>query len=151
MPAGKPALDLTEYDFVRTFRDLTIYGTWMTVREDAESEEEEEPCLVLCHTLSMSTDKLVPCVVLLSEAWRYDDPRSGHHHLLSVARRFVTAMRLNDNMANVHMIADAIHSHLLDLIKIPPKDHEQDRTRGAEATIVGPDGKRLSIEAYDDK
>lgn len=150
MPQGKPALDLTKYDFMRTVRDLTVYGAWITVT-DEDGEEDDEPCLVICHTAKMSSDTLVPCVVLLSEAWRYDEPQTGHRHLLQVSERFVRAMGLNDNMANVHMVADAIHSHLLDLIKIPPKAYEQDRIRGAEATIVGPDGKRLTVEKYDDQ
>lgn len=145
--AERPALDLTVFDFKRQSRELTVFGTWI---ED-EEEEDDEPCLVITETRKIGSDKLIPCAVLLSEAWRYDDPANGHLHLLSVAMRFVKAMGLTDNMTNAHMIADAIHGHLLDLIKIPPKPRGVNRNSGAEATIVDPNGKRISIEMYDNE
>lgn len=143
----KPALDLTMHTFMRESKELTVFGTWIYDHE----EEDHEPCLVLVKTNAVGTDKIVPCVVLLSEAWRYEDPGSGHWHLLMIARKFVKAMGLDDNMTNTHMVADAIHTHLLDLIKLPPRPTEQDTSRGAEAVIVGPDGKSMSLEMYEDK
>lgn len=142
-----PILDLTKHVFMREHRELTVFGTWIYNAE----EEDWEPCLVLVRTKHIGTDKVTPCVVLLSEAWRYDEPGTGHRHMLTIAMQFVRVMRLDDNMTNVHMVADAIHSHLLDLIKLPPRPAEEDRSRGAEAVIVSPDGKKLSIEMYENK
>ena len=145
----KPALDLNEYHFTRDLGELTLFGTWITIDE----EDGPEPCLAIVRTHHMGRDRIKPCVVVLNDAWRYDDPKSGHRHLLNTAVSFAKVLGYANNMTNVHKVADVIHSHLLDLIKMPPAPGlgEENRSRGAEVTITDANGRRISRELYDDR
>lgn len=117
---NRPALDLSVYAFRRELGDITIYGTWLHPLED-----DGEPCIALVPTFRRLIDVrgdnatvyAKPCVIALSAAYKYDDPR----YLLVAARGAAETMGFEDSMSRTHKIAEAIHGSLLDLIKMPPR------------------------------
>lgn len=140
---NRPVLDLTNYHFRRDFGDITLYGTWY-----GETHDESEPALVLVPTyraaMSMGEHRAKPCCIALSVAFRYDDPR----YLLTRAMEFSAAMGFQDSMNRTHKIADIIHGNLQDLIEMPPRP-VRGQVVGADAVIIGPDGRRRTAEIVD--
>lgn len=126
------ALDLTNYHFRRQFGDIELYGTWI-----GEDFDEAEPCLVLMPAYRKSGVK--PCCVALSAAYKYDDPR----YLLAAAMRINTDLGFTDAMTGVHKIAEIIHSHLQDLIEMPPKPVRRS-TVVADATVRDGMGRKVT-------
>jgi hypothetical protein len=106
----RPAIDLTRTHFVRHLGDLSIYGTWIFNND----QEAEEPALVVIPRYRR--DGFKPCVVALSAAYKYNDER----YMVRAARHFLSMLGIQDSMAECHKVATLIHSHLLDLLTIPP-------------------------------
>jgi len=104
------AIDLTRHHFVHHIGDLSLYGTWVFNNE----QEAEEPALVLIPRYR--TRGFTPCVVALSAAYKYNNPR----YMVQTAREFVIALGFEDSMAQGHKILTILHDHLLDLLTIPP-------------------------------
>lgn len=134
----KPVLDLTRYYFRRELGDITLYGAWI-----GEELEDTEPALVLVPAHRMRGIK--PCCIALSSAYLYDDPS----YMLSAAMRFNEILGFGDSMSNVHKVADIIHSHLQDLIEMPPKPVER-RIVVGEATMTHESGRSQTIELSED-
>lgn len=117
--AARPAIDLTRYAFVRELGDLRLYGTWYTWFDEEEREWQDEPALVLVP--AYRTHGVVPCVVALSAAYKYDDPR----YLARASLEFARTLGFDSNiMSAAHRIGGIIHDHLLDLIKMPENPTE---------------------------
>lgn len=111
---ARPAIDLTRNAFVRELGDIRLHGTWLYHAD----EDEDEPCLVLVPAARHCT---TPCVVALSAAFRYTDPK----HMAAVSLEFARAMGFETNtMKSAYKIAGIIHDHLLDLIKMPESPTE---------------------------
>lgn len=104
------AIDLTRHHFMLPHKDLCVFGTWLYNAD----HEADEPALVVVPRYRRNG--FVPVCIALSAAFRYDDPR----YLAHAARKFNTMLGFEDNMANAHKVADAIHDHLGDLLKMPP-------------------------------
>lgn len=115
---AQPAIDLTRFDWVRELGDLRLYGTWLYTPQD-DNSDEYEPCLVLVPANRRYGFK--PCVVALSAAYKYTDPR----HLAAVSLEFAKALGFDSNpMTAANKIGGVIHDHLLDLIKMPENPAE---------------------------
>lgn len=99
------ALDLTLRHFHRQVGDLTVIGSWY-------GTDELEPCIVI----QPAYRRAKPCVIALSSAYKYDDPR----YLAHSARAFGQILGLTDDMATTARLADLIHESLTDLLKMPP-------------------------------
>jgi hypothetical protein len=128
---ARPNLDLTRYHFVRELGDIRLYGTWWY---DAENDDDE-PCLVLVPSRRVS-HHVVPCVILLSAAFLYDDPR----YLAMRALTFAKALGFDDTeMASAQKIGGIVHDHLLDLIKMP--ENPTEAIVGATANVDFGDGR----------
>ncbi len=125
--SGKPAIDLSRKHFQRQHADLLVVGTWVFNND----QEDHEPCLVIVPAVRRSGFK--PVVVALSAAFKYDSPK----YLAHASRQFNFDLGFEDNMANVHKIADAIHSHLRDLLTIPPNPTQVVIVADGRATIGG--------------
>jgi len=137
--AARPAIDLTRYAFVRELGDIRLYGTWYY---DAELDDDE-PALVLVPALRQ-THGIVPCVIALSAAFRYTDPR----HLAAVSLEFAKALGFEDTvMASAHKIGGIIHDHLLDLITMP--ENPTEAVVGATANVRIAGGRSRTIEILD--
>jgi len=133
---ARPAIDLTRYHFVRELGDIRLYGTWLY----DEELDDDEPALVLVPSVRHCT---TPCVVALSAAFRYTDPR----HLARVSLVFAKTLGFEDTMmASAHRIGNIIHDHLLDLIKMP--ENPMETVVGATANLYI-DGRSRTIEILD--
>jgi hypothetical protein len=135
--AARPAIDLTRYHKVRYLGDFRLYLTWLYHEED----DDDEPCLVLVPSVRYCA---IPCVVALSAAFRYTDPK----HLAAVSLAFARTLGFdNDTMSAAHKIGNIIHDHLLDLIKMPESPTEG--VVGATARVDFGDGKKRTLEILD--
>ena len=105
----KHAIDLTRNHFVREWKDLCVIGTWLY----SADQEDDEPCLVIVPRYRQHG--YMPVVVALSAAYRYNSPK----YLANASKQFCRSLNFEDSMTNCHNIAEAIHSHLLDLLKMP--------------------------------
>lgn len=107
---AQPALDLTRHHFKRDLGDFTLYGTWLY----NEDQDDTEPCLVLLPRYRHESVK--PCVIALSAAFRYDNPR----YLAHMAGRFTRLLGFGESMPTAYRIANLIYDHLGDLVAMPP-------------------------------
>jgi hypothetical protein len=133
----RPAIDLTRYHFVRELGDIRLYGTWLYHEED----DDDEPCLVLVP--AYRTHGVVPCVVALSAAFKYDDPR----HLAEMSAQFARALGFGDDRWAAMKIGSIIHDHLLDLITMP--ENPTEAVVGATANVDFGDGRKRTVEILD--
>lgn len=131
----KPAIDLTRHHFMRELGDLVIFGTWI-YNEDIE---DTEPALVVMPRYRPPSS-VVPCVVALSAAYLYNDPK----YCVNAAKGIAKALGFEDSMNTTHKIADILHSHLPDLVSMP-----NDPSVGvviADGIIDSGDGTKKSVE-----
>lgn len=133
-----PAIDLTRHHFMRELGDIVLFGTW--VMNDAQ--EDTEPALVLLPRYRPPSS-VIPCVVALSAAYLYNDPK----YCVRAAKGIAKALGFEDSMTTTHKIADILHSHLPDLVSMPV-----DPTRAevvGEATVNLGNGRRQTVEILD--
>ena len=133
MTERKHFLDLTRVHFTRNLGDITLYGTWVPRADDDDGNTE--PALVLMSRRFGGR----PCVVALSSAYLYNDPR----YLARAADKFAMGMGFEPGLALTHRIANIIHDHLQDLIEMPPEPTQA--VVVADAT-VSVDGRKRSVE-----
>lgn len=132
----KPAIDLTRHYFMRPMGDLVCFGTWIW----NEDQEDHEPALVVVPRYRK--DGFKPCCVALSASWKYNEPA----YLARAAQWFVQQLGMADCMSNAHAVADIVHSHLGDLISMPP--NPTSTIVVAEASVdIG--GAKRTIELLD--
>lgn len=134
---ARPAIDLARYHFKRDRGDMTIYGTWLYNHD----QEDTEPALVILPRYRLNG--AVPCCVALSAAFKYNNPR----YLAHAARHFAKTMGFEDEMSRVRKVAEFIHDHMLDLLKMPVDP--------TEAVVVGEakvdlgNGRKRTVEFLD--
>lgn len=137
MNERQPAIDLTRCSRdPRHIGDLSLYFTWIF----NEDQEADEPALVVIPRYQRSGFK--PCVVALSAAYKYNDPR----YLARVSWEFLRLLGFAQTPSEGHKIASLIADHLDDLIKMPPSP--TNTIVVADATIGSGFGKR-SLEIVD--
>lgn len=134
----KPALDLTRHHFMRPIGDLVCIGTWIW----SDAQEDYEPCLAIVPRYRR--DGFKPVCVALSSSWQYNEPR----YLARASQIFAKVLGMDDNMSSAHKIGEMIHSHLGDLIRIPPSPTNSIVVADASYTM---DGKTHSVEILDHK
>lgn len=116
----RPAIDLTRHHFMRELGDLVLFGTWVY----SDDIEDTEPALVLLPRYRPPSS-VIPCVVALSAAYLYNDPK----YCVRAAKGIAKALGFEDSMNTTHRIADILHSHLPDLVGMPVDP--------TQATVVG--------------
>lgn len=137
MTDRQPAIDLTRHHFVRHLGDLSIYGSWLWNND----QESHEPCLVIIPRYQRRGFK--PCVVALSAAYKYNDPR----YLARVSWEFLSLLGFAQTPSEGHKVASLIHDHLGDLLTMPP--NPTSTIVVADATIGSGMGKRaIEIVEY---
>lgn len=137
-PYEKHAIDLTRHHFMRELGDICLFGTWVF----NDDQEDTEPALVLVPRYRHPST-IIPCVIALSAAHKYDDPV----YLAWAAKGIAHSLGFEDSMTTTHRIADIIHSHLPDLVSMPV-----DPTSAvvmAEAELTSGDGKKRSVQLLD--
>jgi hypothetical protein len=136
----KPAIDLTRHAFMRELGDLVLFGTWVF----NDDQEDTEPALVLLPRYRPPSS-VVPCVIALSSAYRYDNPK----YLVRAAKGMAKALGFSDSMTRTHKIADIIHSHLPDLISMPVDPSEI--VTVADGIIDTGDGRKKAVELTENR
>jgi hypothetical protein len=131
------AIDLTRYSFMRELGDLVLFGTWIM----NEEQEDTEPALVLLPRYRPPSS-VVPCVVALSAAYRYNDAK----YCVRAAKGIAKALGFEDSMSTTHRIADILHSHLPDLVSMPV-DPTHAVAVGEASIDIG--GKKKTVEFLD--
>ena len=134
----RPAIDLTRFHFMRELGDLVIFGTWIM----NDDQEDTEPALVLLPRYRPPSS-VKPCVVALSAAYLYNDPK----YCVRAAKGMAKALGFEDSMTTTHRIADILHSHLSDLISMPVDPSEV--VVVADGIIDSGDGTKKSVELLD--
>lgn len=132
------ALDLTRHHFWREIGDMVLVGTWVF----SEAKEDTEPALVLLPRYRRP-DSVKPCVIALSSAFKYNDPR----YLAMAAKHIGINLGFEDSMSRARRIAEAIHDHLPDLVSMPP-DPTATIVVG-EAVLHHADGRHQTVELTD--
>lgn len=137
-----PAIDLTRHHFLRPSGDLVLVGTWVYNAD----QEDYEPALVIVPRYRRSGFK--PCCVALSSSWKYSPEHNGPAYLARISKFFVKMLGMDDCLSNSHKIAELIHSHLGDLIGMPPNPTQTIVVADASVTI---EGVKRSMEMLDYK
>lgn len=137
-PFEKHAIDLTRHSFMRELGDMVLFGTWVYNND----QEDTEPALVLVPRYRHPS-KIVPCVIALSAAHKYDDPV----YCVWAAKGIAHNLGFEDSMNTTHRIADIIHSHLPDLVSMPVDPTQA--VVAADAEFTASDGKKRSVEIMD--
>ncbi len=106
----KPVIDLSRHHFMRELGDIVLFGTWIY----NEDQQATEPALVLLPRYRRPSS-VMPCVVALSSAYRYNDAA----YCVKAAKGIAKALGFTDSMTTTHRIADTIYSHLDDLVRMP--------------------------------
>lgn len=132
------AIDLTRHQFLRELGDMVIVGSWVM----NDDQEDTEPCLVLLPRYRPPSS-VKPCVIALSSAYLYDDPK----YLVRAAKYIAECLGFEDSMTRTHKIADIIHSHLPDLVSMPVDPTEA--VVGAYVTLNSGDGNSKVVELHD--
>jgi hypothetical protein len=127
-------LDLTKYAFKRELGEFDVYGTWVGM-----TDEDIEPAIVIV-TAHRSCR---PVCVALSAAYKYNDPS----YLARAADIFCQDLGLTPGLKNTVRIGEMIHSHLLDLIKMPPVP--VDTVQVGEGFITHGDGRKETCALLD--
>lgn len=110
MTDRRPAIDLTRHSFMRPYKDLVVFGSWL----HNEDQEDDEPALVIVPRYRQKG--FLPVCIALSAIHLYNSPQ----YMARASRQFNADLGFEDSMANWHKVADAIHEHMRDLIMIPP-------------------------------
>lgn len=135
---ARHAIDLSRFHFLREIGDMAVIGTWVY----SDDQEDTEPALVILPRYRPPSS-VVPCVVALSAAYLYNDPK----YCVRAAKGIAKALGFEDSMNRTHKIADILHSHLPDLVSMPVDP--------TEAVVVGEakvdlgDGKQTTVELLD--
>lgn len=138
MANREPVINLARNHFIRPAGDLVLVATWIFNPD----QEDYEPCLVVVPRYRRGGFN--PCCVALSAAWRYNEPK----YLAMASKTFLLALGMDDCMSNAHKVAEIIHSHLGDLVKMPPNPTRSIVVADASVTI---DGVKRSMEVLDYK
>lgn len=138
MANREPVINLARNHFILPAGDLVLVATWIFNPD----QEDYEPCLVVVPRYRRGGFK--PCCVALSSAYKYDSPA----YLARAAAIFIKQLGMDDCMSNAHKVAELIHSHLGDLVKMPPNPTRSIVVADASVTI---DGVKRSMEVLDYK
>jgi hypothetical protein len=107
---NRPVLDLTRHHFMRDFKDLAVFGTWIW----SDAEEDYEPCLAIVPRFRR--DGFKPACIALSALHKY----TSAQYLEMAAKQFNADLGFEDSWANIYKIADCILEHMRDVLHIPP-------------------------------
>lgn len=134
----KPVIDLSRHAFMRELGDMVLFGTWVMNDE----QEDTEPALVLLPRYRPPSS-VIPCVVALSAAYLYNDPK----YCVRAAKGIAKALGFEDSMTRTHKIADILHSHLPDLVSMPVDPTKTEVVGEAELQLGS--GRKTTVEILD--
>jgi hypothetical protein len=138
-----PALDLTRYRNVYRHGDITVYETWWMADRDGP-----QPCLALVPSHARA-DQMVPCVVTLSDAWKWSEEIGDPRYAVHACFEFAKALGLSTSKAtNIVRIRSMIVDHLGDLVSMPPipQGMLRELITGEAKLTTHDDGKTRHVE-----
>lgn len=142
-PRPRPALDLTRYHARHTHGDITVFLTWY-----GDGAGRAEPALALVPTYKIGHEGVTPCVVTLSNAWRWSAEIGDPHHCAQASLIFARLLGMDDTtMFGPMRIATMIQDHLGDLVLMPPDYREREVM--ADAVLRDRDGRETVAEISD--
>lgn len=119
-----PALDLTRYHWKAEHGDVTAFGSWWLAEDSGP-----RPCIVLLPTYRQSWQKAKPSVVLIDQAWVWDETIGDPERAARLAFHFAEGLGLPLNNPNTIMrIRSIIADHIGDLLMMPPMPQDMRRT-----------------------
>ena len=122
------ALDLTKTQWQRSFGDVTALGSWFG--------KDATPCIVLVASRSLGTERAIPCVVMLNNAWMWDEEIGIPSYAVKNSITFADALGLNAaDPRSVIRVTSIIHECLQDLLTMPPRP-KGDQVVVADAIIT---------------
>lgn len=134
-----PVLDLSKRHFEKVDGEVTIIGTWL-----GATVEESEPCMVMIPTFrALAPGHYKPCVIALSSAYKYDEPK----YLMESASSIADILGLGQTAT--FRIARHIHEHLTDLVAMPPKPVEKQIVM-ADAIVTDESGRQRTAEIIEE-
>lgn len=104
-------LDFKHATYVRG--DITVILTWTL--------NNRRGCMVLVPSFITRSQRIVPCIVRLEDAWRWDERIGDGAFCAEMCVEFAPALGLSAfNTAHLRRIAGLINNHIGDLLAIPP-------------------------------
>lgn len=144
----RAALDLSICHATFTRGDVVVWLTWL------RRGGRWEPAMVLTpkRMLSISHDRVTPCVVPMSRAWVWAEETGDYAECLLNAGVFCANLGFNPfNPKNPLKVIGIIRDHLGDLLTIPPRYEGLRDTVAAEMVVTdNATGKTKDIEVYDE-
>ena len=114
------ALDLTRYHWRHERGDLVVYGSWWLADDSGP-----RPCLVLLPTRRQSWEKAKPAVVLIDQAWVWDEKIGDGARAARLASEFAIGLGLDERNPNTLIrIRSIIADHIGELLMMPPMPAE---------------------------
>lgn len=136
----KPILDMRYTAWQHQYGDLTVYGSWTL--------DNDQPCIVIVPTLNMmSNERVIPCIVRLSEAYLWAEETGDPAVTVRQAARFAEALRLDplspQVIARLHAIVD---NSLHDLIHMPSFPRKAEGETAADLIATDPESGKIVHE-----
>lgn len=124
--------------------DLIIIQTWFL-------DETKQPCLVILPRQAYRAQgRVIPCIVLQSSAWRWDEVTGDPVYAFDNARAFARTLGFNDNdPMTIFHITQAVQGLLGDLVLQMPYERYAALEGVADVTITDTDGKTRHQEVKD--
>lgn len=109
------ALDLRYRAWTKVHGDLTFIGSWMR-----EENSQFTSVMVIVRTGEESSDHNIPCIVPVTEAWRWSEELGDPRGAARTTAEFLEALRMSFTKRNAIRLTSLIHDHIGDLLAIPP-------------------------------
>lgn len=146
----RSALNLAFTHFDHVVGRIRVLGSWWL-----HDQKSFEPCLVLIPAhrqiapTKFKADRVIPCVVLLMDAWRWDLQRGGDpKHVGEQLAEFAPALGMNGaRKEDLHAIIGAVEERLDDLVKIPPAP-PMNRVLTGDVRVTLSDGRVIERETF---
>lgn len=141
MTAARHALDLTRVHARHTHGDITVFLAWYG------DTLKTEPAIVLVPTYRIGLPDVTPCVVTLSNAWRWSAEIGDAAHCAQASMIFARLLGLGEGLFGPMRVTSAIQDHLGELVLMPPDYRE--KYVAADAVMRDRDGKERAVEVKD--
>jgi hypothetical protein len=109
------ALDLTRYAWRQEHGDIIAYGTWWLAEDSGP-----KPCIALLPLRRQSWRTARPAVVLIEQAWVWDEQIGDGARCAQLAFMFAEGLGLAPSAHTLLRIRGIIADHIEDLVRIPP-------------------------------
>lgn len=140
----RPALDLTCHAWRQEHGDLIAFGSWW-LADDAGPR----PCIVLLPKRRQSWQKAKPAVILIDQAWVWDEKIGDGARAARLAYEFAGGLGLDQRNANTLIrIRSIIADHIGDLLAMKPMPDDMRRveTMGEMTIAERETGHKREIE-----